>query len=112
MSDERGPFTYGYLCLPDGDDQAVRSLEFGLRRYAEENGLCLAALFHEGQPSIRTAWHALMVELQRADVRHVIVPSLSHVSNHPVLRANRLDWLEQVAHAEIHVVIADESVDR
>lgn len=96
------PLAYGYMRMPcDADDQVIRILERRLKTYAEEHGFCFATIFHEHQSSTRAAWDELATELRRADAHHVIVPSLSHVSSHSILRISMLSQLEEDAKAEV-----------
>jgi hypothetical protein len=85
----------------DVDDHAVRDTERKLRDHAERHGFEFATIFHEFQSGISDGWDELTTELQRSDAHHVIVPSLSHVSLHPILRSIRLERLEEDAKAEV-----------
>ena len=102
MMTELRPLAYGYMRVPcDVDDHAVRDTERKLRDHAERHGFEFATIFHEFQSGISDGWDELTTELQRSDAHHVIVPSLSHVSLHPILRSIRLERLEEDAKAEV-----------
>ncbi|MGH3696963.1 MAG: recombinase family protein [Pseudonocardiaceae bacterium] len=99
---ELRPLAYGYMRVPcEVEDHVVRDVERKLRDHAEERGFEFAAIFHEFEPGISERWEELTTELQRSDAHHVIVPSLSHVSLHPILRSIRLERLEEDAKAEV-----------
>ncbi len=96
------PLAYGYMCAPcEVGDHVIYAWERNLRKYAEEHGFEFATIFHEFQSGTSEAWDELTTELQRSDAHHVIVPSLSHVSRHPLLRSSMLDRLEEDAKAEV-----------
>ena len=96
------PLAYGYLRVPhDMPDDEVGALEHGLCRHAEQLGLEFGGFFFEFDRGMATAFNALLEELKRAEARHVLVPSLRHLSAHPLLQGLRLARLESEAGAEV-----------
>jgi len=96
---------YGYLRLTDDlDDQAIQQMERGLRDLAEAEGFCLATTFCEIQNGWHGAFSELTEELKRAEAHDAVVPSLDHISRHPILRDHLLTRLEHDAQAQVWVV--------
>jgi DNA invertase Pin-like site-specific DNA recombinase len=103
MTDETKPLAYGYLRVQsDTDDQTLDSLEKGLKNYAEAHGYELATIFQELASGRFNAWDELLAELKRADAHDIIVPSLDHLTRHPLLRRTLLDRAEYDAKADVH----------
>lgn len=99
---ELRPLAYGYMRVAsESDDTAIRTIENSLKDYAEAHGFDFATIFHEFQSGSQAALDELIEELQRADAHTVIVPSLTDISPHPMLRSRRLDRLEDDAQAEV-----------
>jgi hypothetical protein len=98
------PLIYGYLRVGDEPDQEVLDAEQALRDFAEVEGYCLAAIFHEVDPGSQRAFLALAEELTRAEARDVVVPSLAHLAGSPVLRRVMLTHLEYRAEARLWVL--------
>ncbi|MEU0521903.1 recombinase family protein [Streptosporangium sp. NPDC006007] len=94
------PLIYGYLRAPDEtpDDELDR-LVSELQRFAEAEGFCYATTFFECQEGSRSAFEELVAELTRAEARHVVVPSLEHLSGHRLLCGQMIERLECVANA-------------
>lgn len=89
------PCCFGYLRLSDGlSDQEVGQMERIVRRLARLAGMHLISIFTDGQPGCYSALNDLMEEVRRTPIHHVIVPSLDHVSSHPLIQALLLDRLE------------------
>jgi DNA invertase Pin-like site-specific DNA recombinase len=91
---------YGYMRAPDDVsdvnlDRAVNEMQ----RFAETEGYCYATTFFEHQHGSRAAFEELILELKRAEARHVVVPSLEHLSNHRLLCASMVEPLETHANA-------------
>ncbi|MCF4119576.1 recombinase family protein [Antribacter sp. KLBMP9083] len=103
------PLMYGYLraTVAPGDEEAER-LERRLHELAEQEGFCFAATFRENRPGERGALSELTAELRRAEARHVVVPSLEHISRHPRVRDELLEQLREEVGA--HVWTADRTV--
>jgi hypothetical protein len=99
------PLIYGYLRVTDDlDDHEIRWMERGLQERAENAGFCFATTFHEDQPGYHGGFDELTRELQRAQAQHVVVPSLGHLSEHPLLRTILLLRLARDANARVWVV--------
>ena len=102
------PLAYGYMRVDsnarDGD---ILQTELVLRDYAERAGYCFATIFHEYDATNRAAFEELVVELQLADARCVIVPTVEHLSAHALLRASLIIRLEEMASAEVHTIADD-----
>ncbi|WP_206074379.1 recombinase family protein [Antribacter gilvus] len=99
------PLMYGYLRVTDAscrDD--VVEMEERLRRLAEAEGFCFATTFHESTPGQRGALNELTAELRRAEARHVVVPSLDHLSRYPRVRDELLEQLREEADAHVWTV--------
>jgi len=99
------PVIYGYLRVTDDlEDREVRRMERGLQVLAETEGFCFATTFHEYQPGYQGAFNELTHELQRVEAHNVVVPSLGHLSRHPLLRNTMLARLAGEADAQVWVV--------
>lgn len=99
------PLIYGYMRVPEGaDDDVIHKLELGLKQLAAVEGFCFATTFYETHGGYRGAFYELTEELQRAEARHVVVPSLEHFSRHPILRDQMIERLEHEANARVWVV--------
>ncbi|MGL5866525.1 MAG: recombinase family protein [Dermatophilaceae bacterium] len=96
------PLMYGYLRAPEEmpDDDLDRAVHH-LQRYAETEGYCYATTFLEYEPGSQDAFAELIAELKRAEARHVVVPSLEHLSSHRLIRASMVDRLELDASASV-----------
>lgn len=91
------PLAYGYLRVTkDLDDEEIRQLESGLQKLAEAEGFCLIETRYEYQLGDYGTFYRLTDELKRVQVHHVLVPSLDHLSPHPLLREQLLMRLEEV----------------
>ncbi|MDQ2884300.1 MAG: hypothetical protein M3Y48_24975 [Actinomycetota bacterium] len=98
------PLIYGYLRITeDLEDDQVQQLERGLEKLAEAEGFCLTGTCYEYQPGYYGMFYDLTAELKRTQVRHVVVPSLDHLSAHPLLR-NQLILRLKEAGAQVWVV--------
>ncbi|MGH3613433.1 MAG: recombinase family protein [Pseudonocardia sp.] len=96
------PLMYGYMRAPDEvpDDDLDRAVH-EMQHFAETEGFCYATTFFEYQHGSRAAFDELIEELKRAEARHVVVPSLEHLSSHRLLRGHMVDRLETDAHAHV-----------
>lgn len=99
------PLIYGYLRVDrDALDEDIRQIELALRSWAEQQGYSLARLFHEYDTTLtRPAFTALIEEIARSEAQHVIMPSLSHLSTHTVIRRHLLDALEDTG-TQVHTL--------
>lgn len=76
---------WGYVRLRDNlDDYALVVIESGISRFAETHALHLVHTYYEEGPGISPG--RLVRRLIRDDVRHVIVPSLVQITEHPYLQ--------------------------
>ncbi|MFF5004755.1 hypothetical protein ACFY3G_18225 [Streptomyces phaeochromogenes] len=76
---------YGYMRLrADVDEDELAVIEGQLYGCAEKHGLRLADMYYEDGPGIAPS--RLIRRLIRDDVRHVIVPSLVQITEHPLLQ--------------------------
>ncbi|GLZ30653.1 hypothetical protein Lesp02_28420 [Lentzea sp. NBRC 105346] len=96
------PLMYGYMRAPDDvpDDELDRTVD-EMQRFAETEGYCYAATFFEYQDGSRAAFDELIQELKRAESRHVVVPSLEHLSSHRLLLYSMVERLEIDANAHV-----------
>lgn len=102
------PLIYGYLRVAyETRDEEILLAERELRRVAEAEGFCLVTIFHDCNAGSYAALNELTEELKRVEAHHVIVPSLAHLSRHPILRACMLAYLR--LHADARVLSLDES---
>lgn len=94
------PLMYGYMRAPDdvSDDELDRTVE-EMQRFAETEGYCYATTFFEHQHGSRAAFDELIQELKRAEARHVVVPSLEHLSSHRLLCSSMVERMETSANA-------------
>ncbi|WP_329046559.1 hypothetical protein OG738_32090 [Amycolatopsis sp. NBC_01488] len=96
------PRAYGYMRVPcDVPDDKVRQLEKQLIAYAENCGLSFVGFFFEFNCGSREAFDDLVAELVRADVHHVIVPSLRHLAHNRLLQDQMLSHLSFTARAQV-----------
>ena len=99
------PTIYGFLRVPvDAPDADICQMERDLRSFAETEDFSFATIFHEHVPGSQAAFLELTHELRRADARDVVVPSLKHLSTHPLVRELMLSHLEQGVGARIWTV--------
>jgi len=90
------PLAYGYMRVTDElDDKEIRQLELGLEKLAEAEGLRLTEICYEYQMGYYGGFYRLTTELKWGPVLHVVVPSLDHISTHPLLRYQLLMRLSE-----------------
>jgi len=89
------PLAYGYLRITDEDDEEIRQLECSLRKFAEAEGFILADIYHEYESEHYGAFYELVAEMKRTQIRHVVLPSLAHLSGHPQLQIQFLRRLDE-----------------
>lgn len=85
----------------DAPDDELDDIEQQMRRFAETEGFCYVTTFHEQPNGSQAAFSELAEELQRAEAHHVLVPSMSHMSTHPMLLAHMVARLELDAGAHV-----------
>lgn len=98
------PLLYGYMRVEDRAEDDIDQAERTLMSFADAEGFCYATTFYENQSGSQAAFAELARELQRADAHHVVVPSLDHISRHPLLRSHMLERLEFEACAHMLTV--------
>lgn len=97
------PLMYGYIKIEsDTPDNDVRQMELVLKDYAEREGYDFGTIFYEYNGDGR-ALAELVEELKRSEARHVVMPSISHLSTHAILCDNRLALIEGVD-AQVHTL--------
>lgn len=91
------PPAYGYMELGthehDGD---LAELQSRMRRCAEREGCRFVATFYEYPSGHRAGFSELLSTLDREGSRHVVVPTLGHISRHYLMQAIMLDRLEEM----------------
>ncbi len=108
------PLIYGYIRVTeDRDDEEIRQLEGGLRKVAAAEGFCLTEICYEHQPGCYGTLYRLIEEFKqaridplRARICPVVVPTLDHLSAHPLLREQLVRRLDE-AGVRVWVVEAD-----
>jgi hypothetical protein len=83
----------------DIPDDKVQRMEHELRCFAERMGLCLAGIFSEFVCGVHDAFDDMVLELQRTDVHHVVVPTFRHLARNVLLQNSLLMRLEFDANA-------------
>ena len=91
---------YGYLRVHDASREEVALLEKQLEEYAEAHDLHLRQIYRERHSALRVG--GLGNWLVESGVQHLIVPSLIHVSEHPIARLVFCEAVCLDARAEIH----------
>jgi hypothetical protein len=86
----------------DADDDIVRGLEQGFRRFADDQGFSLASIFYEYHSGSYDAFDRLAETLRSTKTRHVVVPSIGHLSGSLIISNQLLMRLEMEAKAEVH----------
>lgn len=95
------PIAYGYVRVrPDVGDDDLRLIEKELHTYAEAHALRLAYIHYDGGPGLTPS--DLVRRLLRNDVRHVIMSSLSQITEHRLLALRVEEAIEWDAGAELH----------
>ncbi|MEV0776618.1 recombinase family protein [Streptomyces sp. NPDC050433] len=101
---------YGYLrVLSEAAERAAYAQERDMKRFADERGLQLVAIYHEFACGALVAFNELIDALRYTGARHVLVPSLSHFGESGPLRGALLDRLEFGIGAHAHAL--DEYAD-
>lgn len=96
------PLIYGYMRVAsDAPDDEFDRIEQQMRRFAEVEGFCYAMTFYEHQNGSQAAFNELAEELKRAEAHHVVVPSMNHISTHPILLCHMIQRLELDAAAQV-----------
>lgn len=96
------PLMYGYLRVEDeAEDEEIARIERELSSFADTEGCCYATTFYEYEPGSHRAFDELAEELKRAAARHVVVPSMNHISAHPILQRHMVMRLELDADVQV-----------
>ncbi|CAM5264979.1 Resolvase/invertase-type recombinase catalytic domain-containing protein OS=Streptomyces microflavus OX=1919 GN=Smic_52290 PE=4 SV=1 [Streptomyces microflavus] len=70
------PLIFGYMRVPDDmSDEEAKQKQDDLSTYAETNGFHLATVFYEYVPGAQSAFTELVAAVERAEAKHVVVPS-------------------------------------
>jgi hypothetical protein len=86
------PTAYGYMRVRrDADDQELMLVEDRMRVCAASNGLRIVRTHYEWGPGLQP--HQLVRRLIQNDVRHVIVPSLVQITEHPLMQLVVSEWI-------------------
>ena len=86
----------------DADDAIIRGLENALKQFAEDlkqvaedKGFTFASIFYEYHSGSRDAFDKLAETLTRTNARHVVVPSVGHLSGSAIIGSQLLMRLER-----------------
>jgi hypothetical protein len=85
-------------------DEEIWQLERGLRKFAEAEGFLLATIHHEYESGHYGTFYELVAEVTRTQVRHVVLPSLAHLSGHPLLQ---VQLLRRLTEADTHAWVVE-----
>lgn len=86
------PIAYGYMRVrQEASDQELKLIDDQLHAYAEAHNLWLTYTHYEWGLGISP--ERLVRRLIRDDVRHVIVPSLTQITEHPLMRLVVSEWI-------------------
>lgn len=89
---KKSPIAYGYMRVRrDASDQELKLIDDRLHACADAHGLWLTHTHYEWGPGIEP--HRLVRRLIQDDVRHVIVPSLMQITEHPLMRLMVSEWI-------------------
>ncbi len=85
------PLAFGYIRLNRPDSTRLEALRRSIRAFSSREGLALDLVFADigvpGTEPTRPGWTALIDVLGQAKAHAVVPPSLGHLSEDPVLRA-------------------------
>lgn len=98
------PLAYGYVRVSrdeDAGDHDVRTSELRIRNYAATHEFILLKICHDVHSGVGRMWAEFVAELERAGAHYVIVPSLGHLSSHPLLQLMMRDRLVRVTHVDV-----------
>lgn len=98
---KKEPIAYGYMRVrQEASDQELKLIEDRMHAYADARGLRLTYTHYEWGPGLQP--HYLIRRLIQDDVRHVIVPSLMQITEHPLMQAIVADWISLDAGALLY----------
>ncbi|EGX58638.1 hypothetical protein SZN_16760 [Streptomyces zinciresistens K42] len=96
------PLIFGYLRVPDDmSDEEAKNKQDDLNSYAETNGYRLVAVFHEYGTGAQTAFAELIQAVERAEAKHVVVPTYRELALNRSLQEAMLTYLSYVTGAEL-----------
>jgi hypothetical protein len=99
------PLACGYMRITDElTDEEIRQLECGLRKFAEAEGFRLTEVHHEYESGHYDTFYDLVAEVKRTQIRHVVLPSLAHLSDHPWLQ---VQLLRRLTEADTHAWVVE-----
>lgn len=98
---------YGYLRIFDSSAEEVAILEKQLDEYARSHNLSLRQVRQEKYRVLRLG--QLATWLIEGGVQHLIVPSLDHVTTHPIVRLVFCEAVYLDARAELHEACLDDA---
>ncbi|WP_436791176.1 recombinase family protein [Yinghuangia sp. YIM S10712] len=96
------PLIFGYLRVPDGmTDDEVQQKHDAIAAYADVEGFTLATVFHETTHDRIPAFAELIEAVQRAEARHVVVPSYADLARTRTLQRAMCLHVEHQTNARI-----------
>jgi hypothetical protein len=98
---------YGYLRTLDNSVEEVALLEKQLDEYARSHNLSLRQVYQDKYQVLRVGRFATW--LIEGGVQHLIVPSLDHVTTHPIVRLVFCEAVCLDARAELHEACLDDA---
>ena len=91
---------YGYLRVIDASDDEIEVFEKQLDEYAKAHSLVLLDVRKDRYRLLRPG--ELAAWLIEQDIRHLVVPSVEHVTTHPIARMLFCQAVYLDAGAELH----------
>lgn len=96
------PLIFGYMRVPDDmSDEEAKKTQDELNTYAENNGFQMATVFHEYVSGTQSAFTELVEAVQRAEAKHVVVPSYRELALNKSLQDAMLAHLSHATGAEV-----------
>ncbi|MFE2374997.1 recombinase family protein [Streptomyces sp. NPDC059398] len=96
------PLIFGYMRVPDDmSDQEAKQTQDDLHTYAEANGFQLATVFHEYASGAQSAFTELIEAVERAEAKHVVVPSYRELALNRSLQDAMLTHLSHATGADV-----------
>lgn len=101
---EGRPLAFGYMSLLTQEvDEDLGELEAVMRERAEQDGYRFVTIFHEYPNGSFAGFSELVQALEKTGARHVIAPTLEHISSHSLILNHLLDRLIE-KDAELHTL--------
>lgn len=101
---------YGYLRVLDATADEVEVLEKQLDEYAKAHNLVLLDIRKDRYRLLRLG--ELSAWLIERDIRHLIIPSIEHITDHPIARMLFYEAVYMDAYAELHEACSEDSEER